>query len=166
MRILRRPVRLPLLRDSRGVSVIEFGLLAPILAFVIMGIIDVAQAYSRKMAIEQAVDRALEKAAVGVVQTDYTFLKTEVKNALPDLATTGITVTTWMQCDTTTKSNFQDACGFRANGSAEETSRYVKITVVDRWEPNFSYGIAGYHIFTTGSDGKIQIKVETSLRVQ
>ncbi|MEO7177620.1 MAG: TadE/TadG family type IV pilus assembly protein [Allosphingosinicella sp.] len=163
MRALRRTARVPLLRDSRGVSVIEFGLLAPVLAFIMLGIIDLSTAYARKMAIEQAVHRALEKAAVGTVQDDYSFLETEVKSALPDLPSTGVTVTSWKLCDTAVSTV---PCGFRADGTAEETSRYVKIAVVDRWKPSFPYGLGSYRFFNIGTDGKIPLKAETSLRVQ
>jgi Flp pilus assembly protein TadG len=165
MRTAPRARRRSLLRDERGVSVIEFGFLMPVLAFMMLGISDLARGYSRKMALEQGVHRALEKASVGIVQTDYTFLKTEVRNALPDVPLSGIQVDTWVLCDTTRKT-FDQECGFRANGQPEEISRYVKVTVTERWEPMFSYGIFGAHIFNVGADGKVPLSVNTSLRVQ
>jgi Flp pilus assembly protein TadG len=154
------------LRDERGVSVIEFAFLAPILCFMMLGMSDLARGYTRKMALEQAVHRALEKAAVGTVQTDYTFLKTEVKSALPDVVLGNITVDTWLMCDTTKMPTFQDVCGSRADGTPQEISRYVKLKVIDRWDPMFNYAALGRTLFKTGTDGKVQLSVDTSLRVQ
>lgn len=154
------------LRDERGVSVIELAFLAPILCFMMLGMSDLARGYTRKMALEQAVHRALEKAAVGTVQTDYTFLKTEVKNALPDVVLANVTVDTWLMCDTTKMPNFQDVCGARADGQPQEISRYVKLKVIDRWDPMFNYAALGRKLFKTGTDGKVQLSVDTSLRVQ
>ena len=154
------------LRDERGVSVIELAFLAPILCFMMLGMSDLARGYTRKMALEQAVHRALEKAAVGTVQTDYTFLKTEVRNTLPDVPLGNITVDTWLMCDTTKMPSFTDVCGYRGDGTPQEISRYVKLKVIDRWDPLFNYRSLGRSLFKTGSDGKVQLSVDTSLRVQ
>jgi Flp pilus assembly pilin Flp len=156
----------PLLRDERGVSVIEMGFLAPILAFMLLGMVDLANGYTRKMAVENAVARAMEKVAVLAVQDDYTFLKTEIAAAVPTVVASTITVDTYALCDTTKMPNFKSECGFRANGTPEQISRYVKVRVADRWKPMFNYGIGGAYLFRTGSDGKVPLTVETQLRVQ
>src|ERR1044072_5521170 len=66
-----------LVREARGASVIELALCAAILAVMVMGISDVAMGYSRKLTLEQAAYRALERVAVGSVQSDYTYLRGE-----------------------------------------------------------------------------------------
>lgn len=155
-----------LLGDERGVSVIEFGFLAPILGFMLLGMVDLANGYTRKLAVENAVSRAMEKVAVMPVQDDYTFLKTEVATALPSVTASTITVDPYSMCDTTKMPAFKSECGFRANGTPEEISRYVKVKVADRWKPMFNYGMFGAYLFKTGSDGKVPLTVETQLRVQ
>jgi Flp pilus assembly protein TadG len=155
-----------LLDDERGVSVIEMGFLAPILGFMMLGMVDLANGYTRKMAVENAVNRAMEKVAVLAVQDDYTFLKTEITAALPSVATSTVTVDTYAKCDTTTMPTFKSECAFRANGTPEEISRYVRVRVADRWKPMFNYGAFGHYLFKTGSDGKVPLSVDTQLRVQ
>jgi pilus assembly protein CpaE len=47
--------------DESGVAVLELALAAPILALFIMGTADVGAAFSRKLALEQGAQRAVEK---------------------------------------------------------------------------------------------------------
>src|SRR3954453_15243564 len=47
--------------DVRGVAVIELALVAPILALTVIGIVDMSNAYSRKLALEQGAQRSIEK---------------------------------------------------------------------------------------------------------
>jgi TadE-like protein len=158
--------RSPLLADERGVSVIELGFLIPILAFMMLGMIDLANGYTHKMAVENAVARAMEKVAVSAVQDDYTYLKAEITAALPSVAAASVTVDPYSMCDTTKQTTFKSECGFRSDGTPEEISRYVRVKVDDRWQPMFNYGFAGKSIFNTGADGKVPVTVETQLRVQ
>ena len=46
--------------DERGVSVVELGLVAPVLALMIAGIIDLSQGLAQRFAMQQAVNRSLE----------------------------------------------------------------------------------------------------------
>ena len=48
-------------RDQRGTAIIELALVAPILAVLIMGAVDVGGAFSRRLALEQGAQRAVEK---------------------------------------------------------------------------------------------------------
>src|SRR3954466_177740 len=54
-----RPSRL--LKSERGAAVIELALVAPILALLTIGMVDLSNAYSRKLALEQGAQRAVEK---------------------------------------------------------------------------------------------------------
>ena len=47
--------------DSAGTAVIELALIAPVLALMIVGIADVSIAYGRRLELEQAVQRSIEK---------------------------------------------------------------------------------------------------------
>ena len=47
--------------ESRGAAVIEMALIAPVLALGVIGIVDVSNAYSKKLALEQGAQRAIEK---------------------------------------------------------------------------------------------------------
>src|SRR2546423_9329323 len=65
--------------SDRGAAVIELALIAPILGLMVIGIVDLSNAFSRKLALEQGAQRAIER----IMQTtaDDTVegtLKTEV----------------------------------------------------------------------------------------
>ena len=75
MRRLRK-----LAREDRGTAVIELALIAPVLALLIIGVTDVSIAYGRRLELEQAVQRSIEK----VMQTtgDTTVAGTIKKEAV------------------------------------------------------------------------------------
>ena len=50
-----------LARDDRGASIIELALVAPILASLLIGMVDLSRAYSSKLLLEQAAQRSIEK---------------------------------------------------------------------------------------------------------
>ena len=67
-----------LARDERGTSLIEFGFLAPFLALLAMGIIDLSRGLAERFAIQQAVNRSLElvqarPAVAGATATDLDY---------------------------------------------------------------------------------------------
>ncbi len=59
-----------ILRNERGAAMIEMALVAPVLALGVIGIVDMSNAYSRKLALEQAAQRAVEK--IGQTTEDRT----------------------------------------------------------------------------------------------
>ena len=124
-------------RDERGASLIEFGFLAPVLALMVGGIIDLSQGIAARFALQQAVNRSLEivqarppEAAANQSTVDYSYITAEaaaaagVANAEPH-----VKLTKWLQCT--------DPAGVvtKPTGSAatcptgSETSRYIKITI-------------------------------------
>src|SRR3954453_13130746 len=58
---MSRLSKIRLLANDRGAAVIEMALIAPVLALGVIGIVDVSNAYSRKLALEQGAQRAVEK---------------------------------------------------------------------------------------------------------
>ena len=58
---MSRPVLHTLARDQRGAAIIELALIAPVFALMTIGIVDMSNAYSRKLALEQGAHRAIEK---------------------------------------------------------------------------------------------------------
>jgi Flp pilus assembly pilin Flp len=139
-------------RDQRGASVIEFALFAPILAVMVMGVSDLAMGYSKKLVLEQAAYRSLEKVAVGTVQSDYTFLKAEAATAA-GVPVTSVTVDNWLECDRVRQASFTGSCA-----SGQMTSRYVEVSISSTYSPRFNYGPLG------GS--AVPISATAALRIQ
>lgn len=50
-----------LFASDAGVATIELALIAPVLAVLTIGVVDISNAYSRKLALEQGAHRAIEK---------------------------------------------------------------------------------------------------------
>src|SRR5690242_2997078 len=50
-----------LLRSQKGAAIIELAMVAPVFALMTIGIVDMSNAYSRKLSLEQGAQRAIEK---------------------------------------------------------------------------------------------------------
>lgn len=130
MRFLPRRLFARLRRDEKGASLIEFGLLAPVLALMLGGVIDLSEGLSERFQIQQAVNRSLEQihsmppqANANQKDVDYNFLVTEAQNAAGASAT--VTLTKWLECDGTKQSSWDGSC---TNG--QDTARYIHLKIV------------------------------------
>jgi Flp pilus assembly pilin Flp len=151
--------RADLAADARGTSMVEFGLLLPVLSLMLIGSVDLAQGIGAKLALEQAVHRTMEMASVGVVGSNYQHLRTEAAAAaIVPLA--NVTLEQWAECDGTKQASFDAECG-----SNQMVARYVKISVRKDHKPSFKYGPLG-KTFAVKSDGSIELTAHSSLRVQ
>jgi Flp pilus assembly protein TadG len=126
-------------RDERGTSLIEFGFLAPFLAVLAMGIIDLSRGLAERFALQQAVNRSLElvqsrpaTAGVNATDLDYAFAETEARAA----AGTGATVvmTRWLECNGVDKGAASGSC---ADG--EDTARYLRIRITKNFQGDFYF---------------------------
>jgi Flp pilus assembly protein TadG len=152
--------------DQRGAAVIELALSAPFLAALIIGMSDMACAYSMKLICEQAAQRTIEQVQQQKsVGTSYnTALSTEAASAMTAAGySTGNTITpdSWVECSSngttwTRQTNFTDACA-----AGEMTTRYVKVTISRNYSPLFtSWGWAN------AVDGVIPLSGYAEVRVQ
>lgn len=129
-----------LTRDERGTSLIEFGFLAPFLALLAMGMIDLSRGLAERFALQQAVNRGLELvqarpavAAADAGDVDYSYVKTEVVDAA-DVAETNVTLTRWLECDGGDPKEVNATC---ADG--EDVARYLKVRVTKNFTGEFYY---------------------------
>lgn len=131
---------LTLARDQRGTSLIEFGFLAPFLALLTMGVIDLSRGLAERFALQQAVNRGLElvqaRPAVASAKSndvDYSFVKTEVARAA-GVAGTQVTLTRWLECNGGAPKDVNASCA--AN---EDSARYLKVRVTKNFTGEFYY---------------------------
>lgn len=153
----RRVPDLP--RDRRGSSLIEFALMAPVLALMFVGISDFARGLARKFQIEQATYRALELITVGSIQSDYSYVRPEAAAAAGE-PEANVAVTNWLECNNVQKAQFSETCP-----TGQETARFVQVTIVSDFQPSFSYGPLGRH-FGGNEDGTMRLTARSTLRVQ
>lgn len=148
--------------DRRGVSVVEFALLAPFLGVLIMGIGDMARGFAAKYALEQAAHRALERLVSGTTASPaatqtFDYVKAEAA-AAAGVPLANVTLETWLECAGVKQTNFTAICG--AN---EEIERYLRVRIDSEFEPMFGdYGPFG----EAAEDGTVPIFAESALRIQ
>jgi Flp pilus assembly protein TadG len=154
-----------LLANERGAAVIEMALVAPVLALGVIGIVDVSNAYSKKLALEQGAQRAIEKimnttetatvestlATEAVCQVNGTTTSGGVQtcNTSP-ITTSNVTVTWRLDCtvggtttsQSTTNSGTYD--GYIA-ACAGTRAGYVSVTVTDKYTPLFPIHFAAFN---------------------
>lgn len=122
--------------DQRGTSLVEFGFLAPVLAVLVMGIIDLSKALSDRFTLQQAVNRGLELVQARPVaaddsgDVDYDFVETEAETA----AGTGAqaAVTQWNECNGVEMTEICD--------SGEDSARYLRVRVTKNFQGQFFLG--------------------------
>jgi Flp pilus assembly protein TadG len=179
---MKKLTLLRLAADIRGAAVIELAIVAPIFALMTIGVVDMSNAYSRKLALEQGAQRAVEK----IMQTteDDTVENTLVKevqcqvNGLQadgvtcktsPVQTTDVTVTWRVECTdgsgTTTTWTANDSATYDAYTCATGTTkqaRYVQVTVNDKYTPMFPIHFASYN----SSDGTYHLSATAGMRTQ
>ncbi|MET1111933.1 MAG: TadE/TadG family type IV pilus assembly protein [Allosphingosinicella sp.] len=129
-----------LARDERGTSLIEFGFLAPFLALLTMGVIDLSRGLAERFAIQQAVNRGLElvQARPAYVDADdddvdYSYVKTEVATAA-GVPESQVTLTRWLECDGDDAGDVNGTCA-----SGQDSARYLRVRVTKNFEAEFYY---------------------------
>jgi Flp pilus assembly pilin Flp len=147
--------RLRILRDDRGASIVEMGLAAPILATLLVGMIDLSRAYSTRLQLEQVAQRTIEKVQISEFKySDLSGLETEAATA----AGTGATAhaDAWLECNGVRKNLWTDACT-----AGQSYARYVEVEVTREFEPYFNVGW-----FTPNANGDILLTGTAGVRVQ
>lgn len=129
-----------LARDERGTSLIEFGFLAPFLALLTMGIIDLSRGLAERFAIQQAVNRGLElvqaRPAVASATSndvDYSFVKTEVATAAK-VPANQVTLTQWLECNGNNAGSVNGTCA-----AGQDSARYLRVRVTKNFVGEFYY---------------------------
>jgi Flp pilus assembly protein TadG len=153
-----------LLRNERGNSFVELGLVAPVLAAMLIGMVDISRAYAHRLQLEQAAQRTIEKVMQepGVL-TDYTAsLKAEGAAAagveedavVPDFylecSTDG---TTWAESTT-----FTSGCPVGTLYYA----RYVNVAISKAFTPTFS----SQYFPGANSNGTVTLTGRAGIRIQ
>ena len=146
-----------LARDERGASIIELALVAPVLASMLIGMVDLSRAYSYKLKLEQAAQRAIEKVqAYQTTTSTYSTLQTEAA-AAAGVPTSNVTIDYWLECNGTRASTYDSTCS-----SGQTYGRWVSVTVQGTFTPMFR----SKYYPRANSDGTFTIQGKTGMRTQ
>lgn len=145
---------LKLARDNRGAAIVEMAMVAPILATMIVGVVDLSNAFGRKLKLEQASQRAIEK--IMNTTADDTVEATLQSEAATQagVPTSNVTVTYRLECNGSATS--ADDCA-----SGETASEWISVEVVDKYTPLFPIRFAGIN-----GDGTYHIKSTAGMRIE
>lgn len=158
--------RIKLSRDRRGAAVVELALVAPILATMVIGVSDISIAYGKKLALEQAAQRAIEKVAQTTGEnTPEDTIKQEALCQYNGTANDGtcltapitaanVAVTYSLKCDGVETPYTSDCIGTQVE------TRYISTTVSDQYTPMFDLK------FGTHADGTYHLSGTAGVRVQ
>lgn len=142
-----------LLCNRRGTATIELALIGPVLATMLVGVVDITTAFNRKLELEQGVQRAIER----VMQTTTEFtvednIKAEVASAT-GISTENVTVVYFLSCDGTSMSASLNC------GATQAEVRYTIVSAVDTFTPMLPLAAIGF-------GGPLTLSVETEMRTQ
>ena len=155
IRRLAHNVPRKLARDQRGSVIIELAFIAPILATMIVGIVDLSAAYGRKLVLEQAAQRAVEKImqTTGEDTVDDT-IRNEAA-AAAGIPVSQVSVAFTMTC-AGVSTNYATQC---TDNSTEV--RYIEISLWDTYTPIIPATFTGMN-----SDGTYTLTAKNGIRTQ
>ncbi len=157
---------LTLLREQRGAAIIELAFIAPVIALMTVGVVDLSNGFGAKLRVEQAAQRSIEKvmqttgvttvedtiAAEAVCQYNGTNIDGSCKTA--PLTTADVSVMHRLECN-----NVVSTAPDCATGQTE--SRWVQVTVSTDYTPMFPLHFTGI-----ASNGKYHIQAVAGMRTE
>lgn len=166
-----------LLANETGAAIIELALIAPVLGLMVIGIVDMSNAFSRKLALEQGAQRAIERIEETTsLDTVENTLKSEVVCQVngtnsdgtcktSPITTNSVAVTFRLECtdgsgNLTTQTN-SDPTVFDGYSCATGSTgaRYIQVQVSDTYTPMFPV-----HFFAIDPDGTYHLSATAGMR--
>ena len=156
--------------DERGTAIVELAMIAPVLALLTVGIVDLSRGVTRRMELSEAVHRTLEKAAAqnfkfsvkatGEVTMDYeaALIDDVVEGAggeAQGVTEDDVQILTWLECDGEEQAASVTICPIE-----ETTARYLQIRVDSSFNPSFGT------VVSPGTDGTFPLWAEAAVRIQ
>jgi Flp pilus assembly pilin Flp len=121
-----------LARDDRGASVVELAFVAPIMASLLIGMVDLSRAYSHKLKLEQAAQRAIEKVQQYQTTTStYGTLQSEAA-AAAGVPTGNVVIDYWLECNGVEATDYNSVCS-----TGQTYARWVSVEVTGTFTPIF-----------------------------
>ena len=153
------------IQDRRGNSAIEFALIAPLLASMIVGVTDISNGYSAKLQLEQAAQRAIERGMQGKKEV-LLFKALKIEGAAAaNVPESAVTVKYWLECNgvnqNTSASTMTPDYENRVCPEGQAFARYVTIEIQKDFMPMFNVSWPG-----ANSNGSITMSGKAGVRVQ
>ncbi len=142
-------------KNDRGTVTIELALIAPILATMLIGLVDIGTAFSHKLRLEQIANRAIEKVQQdGFDATWEATLEAEAAAAAGPGATADLTY--WLECNGARVGTYTAGCA-----AGVPIARYVQVEVVRSHTPIIAANFTG-----SNADGTMTVRGIAGIRTQ
>lgn len=165
---------LKLWREDRGAAIIELAIVAPVIALMTVGVVDLSNGFGEKLKIEQAAQRSIEKVmqTTGVTNVEETIAAEAIcqfNGTLDDgtcktapLTAANVTVVHSLYCKE--EDEPEDAAELEDDGDCDEddvASRWIKVTVWTEYTPLFPLHFTGID-----ANGKYRIEASAGMRTE
>lgn len=160
--------------DTSGAAIIELAIVAPVLALLTIGVVDLSNGFSRKLQLEQGAQRAVEKVmqTTGVLSVENTIAQEvvcQVNGTNTDgtcktapITTANVTVDNRLECNGVLSTTDVDEDGDMDCADEDDVkSKWLKVTVWSDYEPMFPMHFTGID-----DDGKYRIQAIAGMRTQ
>ena len=140
-------------RDKRGTAVVELAIVSPMIALLTVGVVDLSNGFGKKLKIEQAAQRSIEKIMnTSASDTIKNTLAAEAA-AQADVPLDNVEVSYRLECDGAVTE--AEECG-----EEQETSQWISVTVTDKYVPIFK------RYFGSSGDGIYHLSATAGVRIQ
>ena len=145
--------------DDRGAAIIELAIVAPVLALMTIGVVDMSNGFATKIKLEQAAQRAIEKVmqTTGNNTAEDTIIAEAATQA--DVPIENVTVSYRLECDDVLQDDPEGECAETAR-----TAKWVEVTVNDKYEPLFAMQL--FQFSGIEPDGTYHIAAKAGMRTQ
>lgn len=166
IRILRS-----LRRADDGAAIIELAMVAPVLALLTVGVVDLSNGFGRKLQLEQGAQRAVEKVmqTTGVLSVENTIaaeVVCQVNGTNPDgscksapITSANVTVNHRLECDGVVTTTDLDGDGELDCTTGQKESRWIQVVVWSEYDPVFPMKFSGID-----AGGKYRIEAKAGMR--
>ena len=135
-------------RATRGAAIIELAFVAPVIALMTVGVVDLSNGFSSKLLLEQAAQRSIEKVmqTTGITSVEATIANEaicQVNGTNADgscktapITAANVTVTHRLECNGVLSTNVDCAPG-------EVSSKWIQVTIWSDYTPLFPVHFSG-----------------------
>ena len=155
-------------REERGAAIIELAIVAPVIALMTVGVVDLSNGFGTKLRVEQAAQRSVEKVmqTTGITNVETTIANEAICqfNGTLDngtcktapLTADNVAVVHSLYCNNGATPVATDDC---PDGQTE--SKWIKVTVTTEYKPMFPLHFTGID-----ANGKYRIQASAGMRTE
>lgn len=139
-----------------GAAAMEMAVIMPVIAGMLLVAMDFSNAWSTRLALEQAAQRGIELAAARKgVATSYAYIRTETIAAW-GRPFTAATVDNWLECGGVRQASLTVSC------AGQQRARYISVSISADFQPSFNWG----GVISGGRNGGFNLTGDATVRVQ